>query len=120
MTTKNVYAWKSIDNRRCDTVAPGKLYSIGEVRTAAEVVIGWSRRVLPPVVVLTPKSVAVRSDSDIGYYLCREEFGVWSCSCPNYDISGSCKHLARAKLAAAHEVDRVSTASPRTMSTLIE
>lgn len=99
---------------------PGKLYSIGEVRTAAEVVLGWSRRVLPPVIVFSPKSVAVRSDSEIGYYSCREEFGTWSCSCPSFYISGSCKHLVRAKLAAVHEADRVTTAAPRAMSALIE
>lgn len=98
----------------------GRLYSLAEVRGAAELVLGLKSRVLPAIIVFSSSAVAVRSDTEIGYYAVRSELGVWTCSCPHFQVSGSCKHLVRGEVAARRETDRVTLAVPRVASSMFE
>lgn len=77
----------------------GRLYSVHEIKKAAEVVTGGEMKLLPGTFVLSPVAVVVRSDSEVGYYVVRKLYGAWQCTCPQYERHGKCKHLVRATFA---------------------
>lgn len=98
----------------------GQIFSLKEVYAAYRLVFGSG--VPPTVIVFNPGSVAVRSDTELGYYMCRQKFGTWSCSCPAFVAggpAGSCKHLITAKIAVARETERMTPAEPRRITDML-
>lgn len=98
----------------------GQIFPLKEIYSVYRVVFGAGRP--PAVIVFNSKSVAVRSDTESGYYMCRQKYGVWSCSCPAFVASGAagaCKHLVAARIAVARETELDMSAEPRSITDML-